>query len=36
MWKESMRIDPITGETLIVDSGIHIGTLPPYSSGDAY
>ncbi len=26
----------ITGETLIVDSGIHIGTLPPYSSGDSY
>lgn len=26
----------ITGETLIVDSGIHIGKLPPYSSGDAY
>ena len=23
-------------ETLIVDSGIHIGTLPPYTSGDAY
>lgn len=26
----------ITGETLIVDSGIHLGQLPPYSSGDAY
>ncbi len=26
----------ITGETLIVDSGIHLGTLPPYSGGDAY
>jgi 3-oxoacyl-[acyl-carrier protein] reductase len=26
----------ITGESLIVDSGIHIGQLPPYSSGDAY
>ncbi|MCK6372211.1 MAG: SDR family oxidoreductase, partial [Gammaproteobacteria bacterium] len=26
----------ITGETLIVDSGIHIGQLPPYSSGDSY
>ncbi len=26
----------ITGESLIVDSGIHIGTLPPYSSGDTY
>jgi 3-oxoacyl-[acyl-carrier protein] reductase len=26
----------ITGEMLIVDSGIHIGQLPPYSSGDAY
>ena len=28
--------DLITGETLIVDSGIHLGTLPPYSSGDPY
>ncbi len=28
--------DLITGETLIVDSGIHLGTLPPYSSGDSY
>ncbi len=26
----------VTGETLIVDSGIHLGQLPPYSSGDAY
>lgn len=26
----------ITGETLIVDSGIHLGTLPPYASGEAY
>lgn len=26
----------ITGEQLIVDSGIHIGALPPYSSGDDY
>ena len=26
----------ITGETLIVDSGIHIGQLPPYSSGEDY
>jgi len=26
----------VTGETLIVDSGIHIGQLPPYSSGDDY
>lgn len=26
----------ITGETLIVDSGIHIGKLPPYSTGDSY
>lgn len=26
----------ITGETLIVDSGIHLGQLPPYSSGDSY
>lgn len=26
----------ITGETLIIDSGIHIGTLPPYSSGESY
>jgi len=26
----------ITGETLIVDSGIHIGNLPPYSSGESY
>jgi 3-oxoacyl-[acyl-carrier protein] reductase len=26
----------ITGESLIVDSGIHIGQLPPYSSGDSY
>jgi enoyl-[acyl-carrier-protein] reductase (NADH) len=26
----------ITGESLIVDSGIHIGQLPPYSSGDNY
>jgi 3-oxoacyl-[acyl-carrier protein] reductase len=26
----------ITGETLIVDSGIHLGKLPPYSSGDSY
>jgi len=26
----------VTGETLIVDSGIHIGQLPPYSSGDSY
>jgi 3-oxoacyl-[acyl-carrier protein] reductase len=25
----------ITGETLIVDSGIHLGTLPPYSGGKA-
>ncbi len=25
----------ITGETLIVDSGIHLGKLPPYSGGDA-
>ena len=24
----------VTGETLIVDSGIHIGSLPAYSSGD--
>jgi enoyl-[acyl-carrier-protein] reductase (NADH) len=31
---ESARL--ITGETLIVDSGIHIGKLPPYSSGDSY
>ncbi|GMW06792.1 MAG: 3-ketoacyl-ACP reductase [Nevskiales bacterium] len=28
--------DLITGETLIVDSGIHLGQLPPYSSGDSY
>ena len=28
--------DLITGETLIVDSGIHLGTLPPYSSGEPY
>ena len=26
----------VTGETLIVDSGIHIGQLPPYSSGEDY
>lgn len=26
----------ITGESLIVDSGIHLGQLPPYSSGDSY
>ncbi len=26
----------VTGETLIVDSGIHIGQLPPYSSGESY
>lgn len=26
----------VTGETLIVDSGIHIGQLPPYASGDDY
>lgn len=26
----------ITGETLIVDSGLHIGQLPPYSSGEDY
>ncbi len=26
----------VTGETLIVDSGIHIGQLPPYSSGEEY
>ncbi|MCC5793869.1 MAG: SDR family oxidoreductase [Chromatiales bacterium] len=26
----------ITGETLIIDSGIHIGSLPPYSSGESY
>ena len=26
----------ITGETLIVDSGIHIGQLPPYSRGKDY
>ena len=31
---ESARL--ITGETLIVDSGIHIGKLPPYSSGESY
>jgi len=24
----------VTGETLILDSGIHIGQLPPYSGGD--
>ena len=24
----------VTGETLILDSGIHIGNLPPYSGGD--
>ncbi len=28
--------DLITGETLIVDSGMHLGQLPPYSSGDSY
>jgi 3-oxoacyl-[acyl-carrier protein] reductase len=28
--------DLITGETLIVDSGIHLGQLPPYSSGEKY
>lgn len=28
--------DLITGETLIVDSGIHLGQLPAYASGDAY
>ena len=26
----------ITGETMIVDSGLHIGQLPPYSSGEDY
>lgn len=26
----------VTGETLIVDSGIHLGQLPPYSSGEQY
>ncbi len=26
----------VTGETLIVDSGIHLGQLPPYSSGEEY
>jgi 3-oxoacyl-[acyl-carrier protein] reductase len=26
----------VTGESLIVDSGIHLGTLPAYSSGDKY
>ena len=26
----------MTGEMLIVDSGIHIGQLPPYSSGEDY
>jgi 3-oxoacyl-[acyl-carrier protein] reductase len=26
----------VTGETLIVDSGIHLGHLPPYSSGETY
>jgi len=31
---ESARL--ITGEMLIVDSGIHIGQLPPYSSGESY
>ena len=24
----------VTGETLIVDSGIHLGTLPPYAGGE--
>jgi 3-oxoacyl-[acyl-carrier protein] reductase len=24
----------ITGETLIVDSGIHLGRLPPYAGGE--
>ncbi len=31
---ESARL--VTGEMLIVDSGIHIGQLPPYSSGESY
>jgi len=26
----------ITGETLIIDSGIHLGKLPPYASGEQY
>ncbi|MDJ0926974.1 MAG: SDR family oxidoreductase [Gammaproteobacteria bacterium] len=26
----------VTGEMLIVDSGIHIGQMPPYSSGEEY
>ncbi len=28
--------DLITGETLIVDSGIHLGQLPPYPGGDGH